>query len=117
LLRGLLIAPPGRPVLLQFDAEMEMKLAEAAAAGEVLRYVGSFDAATGACAAGLKRYPRSHPFANLDGTENIVQFTTKRYSAPPLIVRGPGAGPAVTAAGVFGDIVTLARFLGAPTGP
>ena len=63
----------------------------------------------------LRRYPDTHPFANLAGTENIIQFTTLRYGNPPLIVRGPGAGPHVTAAGVFGDLITLARYLGAPS--
>lgn len=99
----------------QFDAHVAARLAEADAAGEVLRYVGSYDAESGVCQAGLRRYPKAHPFANLNGTENIVQFTTQRYAAPPLIVRGPGAGPAVTAAGVFGDLVALARYLGAPS--
>jgi hypothetical protein len=61
------------------------------------------------------RYPRTHPFAQLAGSDNMVVFTTERYpAAQPLIVRGPGAGAEVTAAGVLGDIVTLCRRLGAP---
>lgn len=99
----------------KFDRELDEKLREAEAAGEVLRYVGSYDAESGVCSAGLRRYRKSHPFAQLTGTENIISFTTMRYSNPPLIVRGPGAGPAVTAAGVFADIVTLCRYLGAPS--
>lgn len=99
----------------QYDSAMDARVREADAAGEVLRYVGSFDAESGVCQAGLRRYPKSHAFANLAGSECIVAFTTTRYSNPPLIVRGPGAGPAVTAAGVFGDIVQLARYLGAPS--
>lgn len=130
----------------------------------------------------LRRFPKSHPFASLTGTENCISFTTLRYrwglsrlyrplacdgcgcydegcprriplpagvphipiqplgrppaeaffplsttrplaapahpthcSNPSLIVRGPGAGPAVTAAGVFGDLIALARYLGAPS--
>lgn len=43
----------------------------------------------------------------------MVSFTTARYSSPSLVIRGPGAGPAVTASGVFGDIIRLARYLGA----
>jgi aspartokinase/homoserine dehydrogenase 1 len=43
-----------------------------------------------------------------------VSFQTRRYNAEPLIVRGPGAGPEVTAAGVFADLLRLASFLGAP---
>ncbi len=62
---------------------------------------------------GPRRFSKSHPFAGLTSTENIVSFTTSRYCNPSLIVRGPGAGPAITAAGVFGDIITLARYMGA----
>lgn len=98
-----------------FDAEVDARVREADAAGEVLRYVGSFDAESGVCQAHLRRFPKEHPFANLNGTENIIAFTTTRYSNPPLIIRGPGAGPAVTAAGVFSDIITLSRYLGAPS--
>ena len=98
-----------------FDAEIDERVREADAAGEVLRYVGSYDAESGVLQARLRRFPKSHPFANLNGTENIISFTTQRYTSPPLIVRGPGAGPDVTAAGVFADIVQLCRYLGAPS--
>ena len=81
--------------------------------GAVLRYVGTIDA-DGSMSAGLRTYPREHPFANLTGSDNIVSFQTVRYNTQPMIVRGPGAGPAVTAAGVFADLLRLASFLGAP---
>ena len=81
--------------------------------GSVLRYVGTIDA-DGSMSAGLRTYPHEHPFANLTGSDNIVSFQTARYNAQPMIVRGPGAGPAVTAAGVFADLLRLASFLGAP---
>src|SRR5690606_41283899 len=42
-------------------------------------------------------------------TDNLVQFTTARYASNPLVVQGPGAGPQVTAAGVFGDILAIAH--------
>jgi aspartokinase/homoserine dehydrogenase 1 len=45
-------------------------------------------------------------------TDNIVQFVTGRYCDNPLIVRGPGAGPAVTAAGIFADLLRLCSMLG-----
>ena len=83
------------------------------AKGAVLRYVGTIDA-DGSMSAGLRTYPREHPFANLTGSDNIVSFQTARYNTQPMIVRGPGAGPAVTAAGVFADLLRLASFLGAP---
>ena len=62
----------------------------------------------------LRSFPRSHPYAGLSGADNVFSFVTERYSeASPLVVRGPGAGAAVTAAGVFGDLLTIARAAGA----
>jgi hypothetical protein len=61
----------------------------------------------------LQAYPKSHPFCQLSGSDNIVSYTTERYAQQPLIVRGPGAGAEGTAAGVFGDLLQLARCLGA----
>jgi len=92
------------------DAAMEARRAEAAAAGEVLRYVGVVEAGGGARVE-LARYPATHAFARLGATDNIFAFTTARYSARPLIVQGPGAGPEVTAGGVFGDLLRLAGSL------
>ena len=51
----------------------------------------------------------SHPFYALSGADNIVSITSKRYSANPLIIRGPGAGAQVTAAGIFAEIISLAN--------
>jgi len=53
--------------------------------------------------------------ASLHGrlTDNLIQFRTRRYADNPLVVQGPGAGPDVTAAGVFGDILAIAQMLGA----
>lgn len=50
---------------------------------------------------------QDHPFYSLSGSDNVVAFTTTRYSARPLVVKGPGAGPDVTAAGVFADIIRI----------
>lgn len=69
-----------------------------------------------ACFDACCRYPASHPFAQLQGSDNIIAFTTARYGKQqPLIVRGPGAGAAVTAGGVFSDLLRLAAYLGAPS--
>ncbi len=84
---------------------------EAKARGEVLRYVGMIDPGVG-CSVGLKSYPRTHAFAGTSGSDNIVAFTTKRYHTQSLIVQGPGAGPEVTAGGVFADLLRLASYLG-----
>jgi len=54
------------------------------------------------------RYPVDHPFAtSLGGSDNIIMFHTERYSPRPLIVQGAGAGAAVTAMGVLGDLLKL----------
>ena len=58
-------------------------------------------------------YPSYHRL--LSGTDNIISFTTKRYFKQSLVVRGPGAGAEVTAGGVFGDLLRLAAYLGAPS--
>jgi aspartokinase/homoserine dehydrogenase 1 len=81
--------------------------------GEVVRYVAAIDS-NGDMSAQMRSYPLDHPFASLTGSDNIVSFQTARYNAQPMIVRGPGAGPEVTAGGVFADLLRLASFLGAP---
>ncbi|GIL88501.1 hypothetical protein Vretimale_15367 [Volvox reticuliferus] len=98
-----------------FDGDMDAKLREAEDSGECLRYVGVVDAQTGRGSVELRRYPKSHPFAQLQGSDNIISFTTARYFKQPLIIRGPGAGADVTAAGVFSDLLRLAAYLGAPS--
>jgi aspartokinase/homoserine dehydrogenase 1 len=95
------------------DQSIAGLLDSARAKAQVLRYVGAIDS-DGKMSAGLRAYPVNHPFANLSGSDNIVSFQTARYNVQPMIVRGPGAGPEVTAAGVFDDLLRLASFLGAP---
>jgi len=98
--------------LAEHDEVFNARLAKAQAAGEVLRYVGRLQPG-GEVSVGLEQLPGDHPFARLNLTDNIVQFRTHRYHDNPLIVRGPGAGPAVTAAGVFSDLLRLCANLGA----
>ena len=59
------------------------------------------------------RPDQNHAFANIALTDNVVRFATRRYCENPLIVQGPGAGPEVTAAGVFSDLLRLSAYLGA----
>ena len=96
----------------EVDAAFAAKLASAKAAGKVLRYVARLDG-EGRASVGLVELPDDHAFANLRLTDNIVQFTTRRYCDNPLIVQGPGAGPEVTAAGVFADVLRVAAGQGA----
>jgi bifunctional aspartokinase / homoserine dehydrogenase 1 len=95
------------------DRAMSEMLAGARSRGEALRYVGRIEEG-GRLSAGLRPFPLEHPFAALRGSDNIISFRTARYDAQPMIVRGPGAGPEVTAAGVFSDLLRLASYLGAP---
>ncbi|RMZ53895.1 hypothetical protein APUTEX25_005577, partial [Auxenochlorella protothecoides] len=99
----------------EHDAEMDAALQAARAAGECLRFVGVVDVAGREGRVELRRYPTSHPFAQLSGSDNIIAFTTQRYAAQPMIIRGPGAGAEVTAGGVFSDLLRLAAYLGAPS--
>jgi aspartokinase/homoserine dehydrogenase 1 len=94
------------------DAAMAAALADARNKNQVLRYVGRIDAA-GRATVGLMRLDGKHAFANIALTDNVVRFATRRYCDNPLIVQGPGAGPEVTAAGVFSDLLRLSAYLGA----
>jgi aspartokinase/homoserine dehydrogenase 1 len=96
----------------EFDAAMAKTLAAAKAQGEVLRYVGRVNA-DGKATVGLTRLDAKHAFANIALTDNVVRFATRRYCDNPLIVQGPGAGPEVTAGGVFSDLLRLSAYLGA----
>ncbi|HEY2434209.1 MAG TPA: bifunctional aspartate kinase/homoserine dehydrogenase I [Vicinamibacterales bacterium] len=95
------------------DAQMRERFAAAQAADRVLRYVGRLDVEAGRATVGLMELDRSHLFANISRTDNVVSFTTSRYDTNPLVVRGPGAGPAVTAGGVFADLLRVCAYLGA----
>ena len=94
------------------DEQMRARLEAAHARGKVLRYTGKINAA-GEATVGLQELDRQHPFANIALTDNVVRFVTRRYRDNPLIVQGPGAGPEVTAGGVFADLLRLAAYLGA----
>jgi len=96
----------------RYDEAMAARLAAARARGKVLRYTGKLTAA-GAATVGLQELDGRHAFANIALTDNVVRFATRRYCDNPLIVQGPGAGPEVTAGGVFADLLRLAAYLGA----
>ena len=96
--------------LSEYDDDMKATYEAAAAAGKNLRYVGRLDA-DGNVAVGLESVDASHPFSNINLTDNIVQFESDRYSANPLFVQGPGAGPEVTAGGVFAELLHLSKYL------
>ena len=79
--------------------------------GEKLRFIGSIERG-GKATVRLRSVPASDALARLHLTDNIVQFSTARYTPNPLIVQGPGAGPEVTAGGIFADLLRLGAYLG-----
>jgi aspartokinase/homoserine dehydrogenase 1 len=89
-----------------FDKEWADRAAREQRNGRVLRYVVT--ATPRSVSAKLAAVPASSPMGSLEGTRNLIAFTTRRYRNEPLVVSGPGAGPAVTAAGILNDIYSLA---------
>ncbi|MEO1050452.1 MAG: bifunctional aspartate kinase/homoserine dehydrogenase I [Bacteroidota bacterium] len=79
--------------------------AKAAAENKKLKYVASF--VDGQAFTSLQAIDDTHPFYHLEGKDNIVVFYTERYTEQPLIVKGAGAGAAVTASGIFADVMRL----------
>jgi homoserine dehydrogenase len=85
-------------------------VATARASSHALRYVGSMDA-KGAMVASLREISPGEPLARGQGPENIFVLRTERYQRHPLVIAGPGAGVAVTAGAVIGDILRAAGAL------
>ncbi|HTL93572.1 MAG TPA: bifunctional aspartate kinase/homoserine dehydrogenase I [Steroidobacteraceae bacterium] len=96
----------------RFDGAMRDRFESARTRNKVLRYVARITA-KGEASVGLVEFDLKHPFANIALTDNVVRFQTRWYCDNPLIVQGPGAGPEVTAGGVFSDLLRLAAYLGA----
>ncbi|QCR23191.1 bifunctional aspartate kinase/homoserine dehydrogenase I [Pontibacter sp. SGAir0037] len=78
---------------------------QAESSGRALRYIGKLEG--GKVSITLQMVDESHPFFVLSGSDNIISFTTERYKERPLVVKGPGAGAEVTAAGVFADLINV----------
>ncbi len=91
------------------DAFFEKRLAEADKEGKKLRFMASIE--NGKAMVALKSVGSDHPFYPLIGSDNSVSFTPDRYWDQPLVVKGPGAGAEVTAAGVFADLIRIANYL------
>jgi aspartokinase/homoserine dehydrogenase 1 len=96
----------------KYDSDMKARFDQAAARGKVLRYMGRLTA-DGKATVGVAELDKTHAFANIALTDNVVRYATARYNTNPLIVQGPGAGPEVTAAGVFADLLRVCSYLGA----
>ncbi len=91
--------------LADVDADWSRRAAAAKAKGATLRYVATVT--KDRISVGLRVVDRASPFYGLKGTDNQVAFTTSRYRKNPLVITGPGAGPAVTAAGVLNDMLRV----------
>ncbi|RCH54973.1 bifunctional aspartate kinase/homoserine dehydrogenase I [Mucilaginibacter hurinus] len=91
--------------LKQEDAYFAAIKDKAEAEGKVLRYIGKLE--DGKASITLQMVDENHPFYMLSGSDNIISFTTDRYKERPLVVKGPGAGAEVTAAGVFADLINV----------
>lgn len=96
-------------LLPEADADFAKQRDEALEQNKKLVYIAKLE--NGKTSVKLDSVGIEHPFYTLSGTDNIVSFTSKRYSNTPLVVKGPGAGTDVTAAGVFADIIRVASYL------
>ncbi|MBT1709351.1 bifunctional aspartate kinase/homoserine dehydrogenase I [Fulvivirgaceae bacterium PWU5] len=90
------------------DSAFEKLLADATGRQEKLRYMAILK--DGKVAVSLGTVNDQHPFYSLSGSDNIILLTTERYHERPMVIRGPGAGAAVTAAGVFADVIRIGHY-------
>lgn len=91
--------------LIKHSAHFEKLLAEAKSKESRIKFVAKFD--QGKASVGLQFIPKESPFYNLEGKDNIIEFYTDRYVDQPLIIKGAGAGAAVTASGIFADVIRI----------
>lgn len=82
---------------------------DAEKAGKKLRFIATLEDSKATVQ--LKAVDQDHPFFSLSGSDNIIAFTTLRYHDRPLVIKGPGAGAEVTAAGVFAEIISISNYL------
>ena len=91
--------------LLKNESHFNQLLAEAKEKDSRIKFVAQYD--NGKASVGLQFIPKESPFYNLEGKDNIVQFFTERYVDQPLLIKGAGAGAAVTASGIFADVIRI----------
>jgi aspartokinase/homoserine dehydrogenase 1 len=87
----------------------ESLITEADKEDKKLRFIASLDNGKGKIS--LQKVDSNSPFYGLSGSDNMIAFTTKRYNKAPLLVRGPGAGADVTAAGVLAEIINTSKLI------
>ena len=99
----------------ELDADFEARRKVLEAEGKRWRFVATMEAdekdpSSFKTSVALKEVPQGHPFYPLEGSNNIVLLTTERYKEYPMLIQGYGAGAAVTAAGVFANIMSIANI-------
>jgi bifunctional aspartokinase / homoserine dehydrogenase 1 len=87
----------------------EKMRADADKMNHVLRFIAKLE--DGKATVSLQSVDSSHPFYSLSGSDNMIAFTSERYKERPLVIKGPGAGAEVTAAGVFAEIISISNYL------
>ena len=92
----------------ELDADFERRRQQLEADGKRWRFVATMEG--GHTVVALREVESSHPFYNLEGSNNIVLLTTERYREYPMLIQGYGAGASVTAAGVFANIMSIANI-------
>lgn len=91
------------------DEGFEKLRSEAEDNRKMLRMIAKLE--SGKASIALEAVDSDHPFYGLSGSDNMIIFTTERYKERPLVIRGPGAGAEVTAAGVFAEIISIGSYL------
>jgi len=99
----------------ELDADFEARRKVLEQEGKRWRFVATMEAdgnnpSSFKTSVALKEVPQGHPFYGLEGSNNIVLLTTERYKEYPMLIQGYGAGAAVTAAGVFANIMSIANI-------
>lgn len=89
----------------EIDSVFAERVKKAEQKSEVLRYVATL--IDGKCKVSIESLPQSNPLFNVIDGENVLAFYSKYYQPKPLVIQGYGAGPEVTAAGVFSDILRV----------
>lgn len=92
----------------QLDAEFEEKRKRLASENKKWRFVARYE--NGKAEVGLQEVDSRHPFYDLEGSNNLVMYTTERYNEFPMLIKGYGAGASVTAAGVFADLIKVSNI-------
>jgi aspartokinase/homoserine dehydrogenase 1 len=95
-------------LLASHDSHFEQLRSAAESREEKLRFMAVLE--NGKARVSLATVGKDHPFYSLKGSDNIILLTTERYNDRPMVIRGPGAGAGVTAAGVFADIIRIGNY-------